>query len=125
MSCQELYCLFLHSDILLFLLLIDEVVAAGLASPQDADCDGGGGDNQISEAIKLFQIMHSLSAVTRLFISIKRYPGIYVQAIRAMMCLLDKVGCFMMTLFLLLLNFVQTVICKKCRFVFLQLLKTK
>ena len=79
----------------------------------------------ICEAIKLFQIMHSLSAVTRLFISIKRYPGIYVQAIRAMMCLLDKVGCFMMTLFLLLLSFVQTVICKKCRFVFLQLLKTK
>ena len=69
--------------------------------------------------------MHSLSAVTRLFISIKRSPGIYVQAIRAMMCLLDKVGCFMMILFLLLLSFVQTVICKKCRFVFLQLLKTK
>ena len=46
--------------------------------------------------------MHSLSAVTRLFISIKRSPGIYVQAIRAMMCLLDKVGCFMMILFLML-----------------------
>ena len=68
--------------------------------------------------------MHSLSAVTRLFISIKRSPGIYVQAIRAMMCLLDKVGCFMMILFLML-SFVQTIICKKCRFVFLQLLKTK
>ena len=61
--------------------------------------------------------MHSLSAVTRLFISIKRSPGIYVQAIRAMMCLLDKVGCFMMILFLML-SFVQTIICKKCRFVF-------
>ena len=48
MSCQELYCLFLHSDILLFLLLHDEVVAAGLASPQDADCDGGDGDNQMA-----------------------------------------------------------------------------
>ena len=32
-SCQELYFLFLHSDILLFLLLHDEVFAAGLASP--------------------------------------------------------------------------------------------
>ena len=47
MSCQELYCLFLHSDILLFLLL-HQVVAAGLASPQDADCDGGDGDNQMA-----------------------------------------------------------------------------
>ena len=52
MSCQETYCLFLHSDILLFLLLHDEVVAAGLASPQDADCDGGGGDNQMAEQLR-------------------------------------------------------------------------
>ena len=105
MSWQELYCLFLHSDILLFHLLHDEVVLVevGIIRWQD-----------ICEAIKLFQIMHSLSAVTRLFISIKRYPGIYVQAIRAMMCLLDKVGCFMMILFLML-SFVQTIICKKTK----------
>ena len=172
MSCQELYCLFLHSDILLFLLLHDEVFAAGLASPQDAqdvDCDGGDGDNQVAGHlrgdrddnfhqlalvigqlkeiilsdqkkltnkpyycavcyifyyqtcenteqlvvcqfvdIKLFQIMHSLSAVTRLFnsvitalgytgrggreahsmnfVTLLSSPSIYIQAIWAQAC---------------------------------------